>query len=149
MREIWALAVKDLKLLVRDKAGLFFTFFFPVLYAIFFGTIFGGMGGGGGGSGETAIVVVDQDGTDKAFFGIGGINPNCHIVGGIVVGVGRMHGAGFGIRNNEGCDFGLFGARFGVFQRVFAGFELFFGQGGRFRRVGLAGSPCEASQGKG
>ncbi len=67
MREIWALALKDLKLLVRDKAGLFFTFFFPVLYAIFFGTIFGGMGGGGGGgSGETAIVVVDQDGTDAS-----------------------------------------------------------------------------------
>ena len=64
MAEIWALACKDLKLLVRDKAGLFFTFFFPVLYAIFFGVIFGGMSSGGGG--QTRIIVVDQDNSDAS-----------------------------------------------------------------------------------
>ena len=60
MREIWALAVKDLKLLVRDKAGLFFTFFFPILYAVFFGVIMGGMGSSEGREG-TPILVIDQD----------------------------------------------------------------------------------------
>lgn len=58
MRQILALAIKDLKLLVRDKAGLFFTFFFPILYAVFFGTIFGGAGGGGS---ATPLLVIDQD----------------------------------------------------------------------------------------
>lgn len=65
MTEIWALAVKDLRLLVRDKAGLFFTFFFPVLYAIFFGTIFGGGGDDGGGT-ATPIIVVDLDGSEAS-----------------------------------------------------------------------------------
>jgi len=61
MREIIAMAVKDLRLLIRDKAGLFFTLFFPLIVAVMFGTIFGG----GGGSGSTmSIVVVDEDGTD-------------------------------------------------------------------------------------
>ncbi|MBK7403489.1 MAG: ABC transporter permease [Phycisphaerales bacterium] len=60
MREIWALAVKDLKLLIRDRAGLFFTFFFPILYAVFFGVIMGGMGSSEGREG-TPILVIDQD----------------------------------------------------------------------------------------
>lgn len=59
MREIWALATKDLRLLVRDKGGLFFTFFFPILYAVFFGTIFASMSGGGGSG--TKIIVIDED----------------------------------------------------------------------------------------
>ncbi len=40
MNQIIALALKDLKLLLRDKAGFFFTFFFPLVYAVFFGSIF-------------------------------------------------------------------------------------------------------------
>ncbi|MBL9150533.1 MAG: ABC transporter permease [Phycisphaerae bacterium] len=36
----WAIALKDLRLLVRDKADAFFTFVFPVLLAIFFGVLF-------------------------------------------------------------------------------------------------------------
>ncbi len=39
---IVALAKKDLLLLVRDKAGLFFALGFPLVMAVFFGTIFGG-----------------------------------------------------------------------------------------------------------
>ena len=52
------LAGKDLRLLVRDRAGFFFTFFFPLLYAIFFGVLFAGTRGG-----PTAIDValVDED----------------------------------------------------------------------------------------
>lgn len=62
MREIWALAMKDLRLLVRDKGGLFFTFFFPVIYAVFFGYIFASMSSGGGSG--TRIIVIDEDRTE-------------------------------------------------------------------------------------
>ncbi len=66
MKEIIALAGKDLRLLLRDKVGFFFTFGFPLVFAIFFGTIFGS-------EGETpaiAIAVVDEDDTEasRAFF---------------------------------------------------------------------------------
>lgn len=44
MRKVLALAGKDLRLLIRDRAGFFFVFFFPLLYAIFFGFIFSGGG---------------------------------------------------------------------------------------------------------
>jgi ABC-2 type transport system permease protein len=34
MKEVIALATKDLRLLLRDKIGFFFTFFFPLIFAI-------------------------------------------------------------------------------------------------------------------
>jgi len=46
MRAILTLALKDLRLLVRDKLGLFWVIAFPLLMALFFGSIFGGSGGG-------------------------------------------------------------------------------------------------------
>ena len=46
MNSIVALAIKDLRLLFRDKVGFFFTCFFPLLYCIFFGVIFSQMGKG-------------------------------------------------------------------------------------------------------
>lgn len=58
MRRIFTLAMKDLRLLVRDRASLFFTVAFPLLFGIFFGTIFSG------GAGDTAgipVAVVDLD----------------------------------------------------------------------------------------
>lgn len=61
MNAILALANKDLRLLIRDKVGFFFTFFFPLLYAVFFGAIFSGQGGG---VSAMKIVVVDEDGTE-------------------------------------------------------------------------------------
>ena len=65
MSKVIALAIKDLRLLFRDKAGLFFTLFLPLIYCIFFGAIFSGMYGGGGGSGmDTAVV--DEDGTPSS-----------------------------------------------------------------------------------
>lgn len=65
MIAIWTLAVKDLRILLRDKAGFFFTFFYPVLIAVFMGVIFSG-GGGDSGSHKNAlsVYVVDQDSTD-------------------------------------------------------------------------------------
>ncbi len=43
MQAIITLALKDLKLLWRDKAGLFWVLIFPILTALFFGSMFGGM----------------------------------------------------------------------------------------------------------
>jgi ABC-2 type transport system permease protein len=42
MGSIFALAAKDLKLLYRDRFGLFWVALFPLLMALFFGSIFGG-----------------------------------------------------------------------------------------------------------
>ena len=44
MSAVVALAVKDLRLLTRMRAGLFFTFVWPLLIAIGFGLILGGSG---------------------------------------------------------------------------------------------------------
>lgn len=60
MREVLSLAQKDLRLLLRDRAGFFFTFFFPLLMAVFFGTIFSGDGEGGR---ALSVFVVDEDST--------------------------------------------------------------------------------------
>lgn len=62
MHEIIALAVKDLRILIRDKAGFFFVFFFPLIMAVFFGTIFSGGGGGGG----ISLCVVDEDSSENS-----------------------------------------------------------------------------------
>jgi ABC-2 type transport system permease protein len=58
MKSIFALCRKDITLLVRDKMGLFFTLFFPLLIAIFYGTIFSGEGGG---TRALPLCVVDED----------------------------------------------------------------------------------------
>lgn len=58
MRSILALAIKDLRLLKRDRVALFFTLFFPILFATFFGTIFSGQASG---SRVLQVVVADLD----------------------------------------------------------------------------------------
>jgi ABC-2 type transport system permease protein len=60
MGEIFALAIKDLRVISHDKAAVFFLFFFPIAIAIFFGTIFGGAGEG---PRQMTIAIVDQDDT--------------------------------------------------------------------------------------
>jgi ABC-2 type transport system permease protein len=60
MRSIWTLAQKDLRLLFREKAGLFFTFGWPLVIAILFGAIFSGPSEG---PNRIAIAVVDEDQT--------------------------------------------------------------------------------------
>jgi len=62
MNEVFALAGKDLRMLLRDKAGFFFAFMFPIIYASFFGVIMSGMGGGG--SSGIKVVIVDEDKTE-------------------------------------------------------------------------------------
>ncbi len=67
MRRVLALAYKDLRLLLRDRMGFFFTLVWPLALAIFFGVMFGG-----GASEEPhgiPIAIVDEDSTEvsKAF----------------------------------------------------------------------------------
>lgn len=62
MRLILTMAMKDLKLLLRDRMAFFFTFFFPLVYAVFFGTIFSG----GGSTRALSILAVDEDRTEQS-----------------------------------------------------------------------------------
>jgi ABC-2 type transport system permease protein len=57
MSRILAIAFKDLKLLVRDKAAMFWVMVFPLLMGILFGSIFGGSGG----TSALKIALVDED----------------------------------------------------------------------------------------
>ena len=45
MNALFALAAKDIRLLLRNRGALFFTMGWPLLVAIFFGMVFGGDGG--------------------------------------------------------------------------------------------------------
>ncbi|MBN2725025.1 MAG: ABC transporter permease [Deltaproteobacteria bacterium] len=63
MKIIFSIAVKDLKLIFRDKSGVFFIFLFPVIYAVLFGGFFGGFSGG---AKKTVLVVVDNDKSDRS-----------------------------------------------------------------------------------
>jgi ABC-2 type transport system permease protein len=62
MKQIIALALKDLRLMPRNKGGLFFTFVWPVLVTVLFGIMFGGQDDGE--QGKIRIAVVDEDGSD-------------------------------------------------------------------------------------
>ena len=42
MSQIWAIACKDLRLIARDRSGLFFVLFFPIIFAVFFGSMYAG-----------------------------------------------------------------------------------------------------------
>jgi ABC-2 type transport system permease protein len=61
-RAILALAGKDLRLLSRNRATLFFALGWPILIALFFGYVFGG----GGEKGQIPVVVVDEDRTGES-----------------------------------------------------------------------------------
>jgi ABC-2 type transport system permease protein len=63
MRALWAIALKDLKVLRRDPMGLFFALGFPVMMALFFGFIFGS---GGEGAGKISLALVDEDHSEGA-----------------------------------------------------------------------------------
>ncbi|MGB1017226.1 MAG: ABC transporter permease, partial [Nannocystaceae bacterium] len=56
MSAIYYMALKDLRLLFRDRFGLFWIFVFPLIHALFFGTIFGGSGP----RGAIPVVVIDE-----------------------------------------------------------------------------------------
>ena len=60
MKAILTIALKDLKILARDRAGFFWVLLFPVLMAVFFGAI---SSGGSGSRAAMPIAVVDLDGS--------------------------------------------------------------------------------------
>ena len=60
MRGLVALTVANLRSFTRDRAALFWTFFFPVIFVILFGTIFAG------GSSDYSLGWVDEDGSPPA-----------------------------------------------------------------------------------
>jgi ABC-2 type transport system permease protein len=59
MSAVLAIALKDLKLLARDKSGFFWVLVFPLLIALFFGSVFAG----GESRAPMPIAVVDEDGS--------------------------------------------------------------------------------------
>lgn len=63
MRTVWAMAIKDLLLLWRDRFGVFWVLVFPLMFALLFGSIFSG---GGGGSNAMRIIVVDLDNSEAS-----------------------------------------------------------------------------------
>ena len=55
------IALKDLKVIFRDRTALIFTFAFPLLFVLLFGSMFGGRGSGDGKRGTIKILVENQD----------------------------------------------------------------------------------------
>jgi ABC-2 type transport system permease protein len=70
MRPVLALAVKDLRLLARNRGDLFFTLGFPLLIAVFFGVIFSGPSEG---RAPLAIAVVDGDSSEGSWAFLAGL----------------------------------------------------------------------------
>ena len=60
MNAVWTIAMKDLKLLARNRAAFFWVLGFPILIALFFGSI----SGGGGKSAPLPVAIADLDQTD-------------------------------------------------------------------------------------
>lgn len=61
MGTLLGLTVANVKSLVRDRAALFWTIFFPIMFVFLFGSIFGGSGGS-----KISVGFVDQDGTQAS-----------------------------------------------------------------------------------
>ena len=62
MSAIVSLAIKDIRLLLRDRLGAFFIIGFPILMGVFFGLIMGGPSSGSGRA-KMKLAIVDQDGS--------------------------------------------------------------------------------------
>ena len=68
MNRILTMALKDIRLMFRDRVGAFFIIGFPILMGLFFGLIMGAPSSGGGGSKmNVAIVDLDQSDVSKSF----------------------------------------------------------------------------------
>lgn len=61
MGTIWALAVKDMRLQLADKVGLFFIWFWPLIFVTFFGYVLAGLYRSGEGPRAISVAVVDED----------------------------------------------------------------------------------------
>jgi ABC-2 type transport system permease protein len=58
MKTVLRLTVANIRSLIRDRAALFWTFFFPIMFVLLFGVLFSGSG-----DSKVAVGWVDQDGT--------------------------------------------------------------------------------------
>ena len=67
MRTVFALARKDLRVLARVKAGVFFTFVWPIIVAVLFGIVFSAQSDRSPGAVPIAIVDDDQSDASRAF----------------------------------------------------------------------------------
>lgn len=75
MNTVINMAMKDMKLLLRDKMGAFFIFGFPVMMGIFFGMMYPGASSSGTKS-KMRVVVVDQDKSEMSQKFIQGLSDN-------------------------------------------------------------------------
>ncbi len=66
MNQIIALALKDLRLMPRNKGGMFFTFAWPIVLMVLFGFAFGGNATSGGAQPKMRIAVTDEDHSDAS-----------------------------------------------------------------------------------
>lgn len=62
MGRSFTLAIKDIKLLLRDKSAMFWVLVFPLMIAVLFGSIFGGSNGGS----KIKVALMDQDGSKES-----------------------------------------------------------------------------------
>jgi ABC-2 type transport system permease protein len=78
---ILELALKDLKLLMRDRLAAFFILGFPIVMGIFFGVVMGGSSSSEG-RGKMELAVIDQDQSEisKKFVAALGENENLRLV---------------------------------------------------------------------
>ncbi|MFM8535246.1 MAG: ABC transporter permease [Acidimicrobiia bacterium] len=67
MRQIVALAFKDLRLMLRNRGGLFFTFAWPIIVTVLFGYALGGNNDGEHGKVQIALVAEDSTDGSRAF----------------------------------------------------------------------------------
>jgi ABC-2 type transport system permease protein len=58
MDTLWRLTIANLKGLVRDRAALFWTFFFPIMFVLLFGVLFSGSG-----DSKVSVGFVNEDNT--------------------------------------------------------------------------------------
>jgi len=75
MKTLLGLAVANLKSLTRDRAALFWTFFFPVMFVLLFGVLFSGSG-----DSKVSVGWVDQD-NSVASAGLRGAFANVPLIG--------------------------------------------------------------------
>jgi ABC-2 type transport system permease protein len=64
MKRIIALALKDLRLMPRNKGGMFFTFAWPIALMVLFGFAFSGNAANAGAQNKVRIAIVDDDNSD-------------------------------------------------------------------------------------
>ncbi len=65
MNRIVKMAIKDLRLLARDRMGAFFILGFPILMGLFFGLVMGGSNSGEGRA-KMQVAIVDNDNSDMS-----------------------------------------------------------------------------------